>query len=166
MKRTLFFAALVAMILGGTGIAGAKVVKKAKKKAKRIEIQQGMYTQEGAVRLENGDVANLEMAFIQNLYYEYVFTGTITNESYFRYLKPKFTDEALEMLRDSEGKYNWDAITGKAGENKGFDPANFDVKDLGDKIFEVSGNGAKCYFEVTGGEGAYKINRVSAEPLK
>lgn len=175
MKKILFFVALVALVMGTAVDASAKV-KKTKKRAttttttstrtntRNTTIQQGMFTNDGATRYANGDVADLEMAFLQDLYMEYVYTGNIANESYFRYVKPKFTDGALEMLKDENGNYDWTIITGKKDGSAGITPSNFFIKRFG-QCFEVSGGEHKCYFKVGGEEGAYKVIAVSSTPL-
>jgi hypothetical protein len=172
MKKLLFVAAIIALVMGTAVDASAKVKKTTKKRAattrtttaRNTTIQQGMFTNDGATRYANGDVADLEMAFIQDLYMQYVYTGNISNESYFRYIKPKFTDEALEMLKDENGNYDWTIITGKKDGSSGINPSNFFIKRFG-QCFEVSGGEHKCYFKIGGEEGAYKITAVSNTPL-
>ena len=168
MKKFLFVATIVALIFSTAVDADAK--KKVKKKAKAVTTKTvnsanlPKYTQEGVARLSNGDVSDREMAFLQNLYFQYVMPGTISNESYFRYVKLMFTDSALSMLRDADGNYDWSAIEGKAGGGNGFTPS-FKVTNLGNRQYVVEENGPKCYFEVTGTDGAYKISKVSPLPL-
>ena len=75
MKKILFIVTMVALVMGTAVDASAKVKKTKKKVAKttqvakpsqvtahgnKMNIDQGMYTAEGATRLSNGDVANLE----------------------------------------------------------------------------------------------------------
>lgn len=168
MKKFLFIATIVALILGTAIDADAKR-RPRKKRQQNVPVQTTgselpRYTQEGVARLDNGDVADLEMAFIQNLYYQYVIPGTISNENYFRYVSLMFTDGALNMLKDANGNYDWSPIEGKANGATGFTPA-FKVTNLGNRIYVVEEGNNKCYFEVTGGEGAYKIARVSTQPL-
>jgi len=151
----------------GTTVNTSAKVKKTKKVAKTTKTTTlPKYTQAGVSRLENGDVADRRKAFIMNLYFEYVFPGTISNESYFRYVSLKFTDEALDMLKDAEGKYNWDIITCKKDGSTGFAPGDFAINPLGDNQYVVEGKDKKCYFEVSGTDGAYKISKVSATPFK
>lgn len=170
MKKFLFIATMVALVMGTAINTDAKVKKTGKKKAtttkstgkiRNTTIQQGMYTNDGATRYANGDVSDLEMAFLQDFYMTYVYTGNISNEDYFRYIKPKFTDEALEMIKDAEGNYNWNIITCDGTIN----PGNFFIKRFG-QCFEVSAGEKKCYYKVGGAEGAYKITAVSTEPLR
>ncbi len=175
MKKILFLVTIVALVMGTAVGADAKVKKTAKKRATTTQttqqkkaklgsnttIQQGMYTNDGATRYANGDVSDLEMAFLQDFYMTYVYTGNISNEGYFRYIKPKFTDEALEMLKDDQGNYNWNIITCDGTIN----PGNFFVKRFG-QCFEVSAGEKKCYFTVGGEEGAYKITQVGTQPLR
>jgi len=176
MKKFLFITAIVALIMGTAVDASAKV-KKGKRKAqttktapqsqKNIKIDQGMYTSEDATRYANGDVADLEMAFVMNLYMEYVYTGNIYNEAYFPYVKIKFTDAALDQIKDAEGNHDWTIITGRKDGKEGVTPANFFIKRYGEKGFEVTDSGEfKCYLKVEGAEGAYKITQVSNEPVK
>ena len=175
MKKFLFIAAAIALVMGTAASTSAKVVKKTKRTKRTTQIvqpkapttiQQGMYTQEGVERLDNGDVSDLEMAFIQDLYSQYVFTGNIANESYFRYIKPKFTDEALKMMKDSKGNIDWSTIMGTKKGGVGFSYGDGNVINLGNRRYVVEGDGKKCYFEVTGSEGAYKISKVSDKPFK
>ena len=170
MKKFLFIATMVALVMGTAINTDAKVKKTGKKKAtttkstgkiRNTTIQQGMYTNDGATRYANGDVSDLEMAFLQDFYMTYVYTGNISNEDYFRYIKPKFTDEALEMIKDAEGNYNWNIITCDGTIN----PGNFFIKRFG-LSFEVSAGEKKCYYKVGGAEGAYKIPAVGTEPLR
>lgn len=174
MKKFLFFATAIALILGTAANADAKVkkTKRTQHTTKTVQpkapttIQQGMYTQEGVERLENGDVSDLEMAFIQDMYSQYVFTGNIAKESYFRYIKPKFTEGALEMMKDKNGNIDWSTIMGTKNGGAGFSYGDGNVVNLGNGQYVVEGDGKKCYFEVVGVEGAYKISKVSATPLK
>lgn len=173
MKKLFFIAAIVALLMGTAVDASAKVKKgKGKKKAqttktttttqKNIKIDQGMYTSDDATRLDNGDVADLEMAFLLGVYYEYVFNGNIYNEAYLPYVKTKFTDAALEQLKDNEGKYNWSIITGRVGDSLGVTNQNLKITRTGDKEFLVTDGGDfKCTIKVDGPEGAYKISNVS-----
>ena len=169
MKKVLFIATIVALIMGTAVDANAKV-KKTKRKAaqttkqmksnnKTMVVDQGMWTAEGARRLDNGDVANLEQAFLIGFYTEYVYTGNIYNDSYFRYLKLKFTDAGLESIKREDGTYNWEIITG----NGNINASNFTIKELEPKRFLVEGDGHKCILTVTGGEGMYKIAKVESE---
>jgi uncharacterized membrane protein YvbJ len=169
MKKFLFIATIVALVMGTAVDASAKV-KKGKRKAtttqtttKQVKsnknnmvIDQGMWTAEGAQRLENGDVANLEQAFLIGFYTEYVYTGNIYNDSYFRYLKLKFTNNGLESIKKDDGTYNWELITG----NGNINAENFTIKEVEPKLFLVEGGGHKCYIKVAGAEGAYKIDEV------
>ena len=154
----------------GTAVDASAKVKKGKRKAtttqtttKQVKsnknnmvIDQGMWTAEGAQRLENGDVANLEQAFLIGFYTEYVYTGNIYNDSYFRYLKLKFTNNGLESIKKDDGTYNWELITG----NGNINAENFTIKEVEPKLFLVEGGGHKCYIKVAGAEGAYKIDEV------
>lgn len=174
MKKYLFIAVIAALVMGTAVDASAKV-KKGKRKAqttktttqKNIKIDQGMYTSEDATRLANGDVADLQMAYVMNLYMEYVYTGNIYNEAYFPYVKIKFTDAALEQLKDAEGNYDWTIITGRKDGSQGVTPANFFIQRYGKQGFMVTDSGNfKCYLKVEGAEGAYKITQVSSEPVE
>ncbi len=173
MKKFLFIAALVAMIVGTSVDTSAKVKRgKGKRKAQTTKniyppktmkshhntmvIEDGMWTVEGAERLANGDVANLEMAYLIGFYKDYVFNGNIYDKAQFRYLKLKFTKHALEMLDNGDGTFKWDIITGNGKINR----HNFRIKELRPKEFIVEGGGHKCIFEVVGIEGSYKIARV------
>lgn len=130
-----------------------------------MKVDQGMYTAEDAYRLDNGDVSDLEMAFLQNFYGQYVFNGNIYNEAHFPYVKTKFTPAALSQLADDEG-YNWSMITGRTDDSEGVTPQNFNIKRCGEKCFEVSDSkGFKCYIKVEGADGAYKITQVSSSPV-
>ncbi len=177
MKKFLFIATVIALIMGTTVNVDAK--RRVRKKAATTTQQQQKkkdvpvytpgsgnkaYTQEGVERQENGDVADLEMAFIQNLYYQYVIPGTIANPSYFNYVKPLFAESALTMLKDANGNIDWAPIIGTAGGGKGFTPA-FKISKLSPSNYLVEDNGGKCYFEVKGSDGAYKITKVSTQPL-
>jgi hypothetical protein len=183
MKKILFIATIVALIMGTSVDASAKVKRSKRQKAQTSQtiktsqtiqnpkkmkshnntmvVDQGMWTKEGAHRLANGDVANLEQAFLMDFYMEYVFTGNIYNDTYFRYIKLRFTDNGLESIKNEDGSYNWELITGD-GE---ITAENFTIKELdnGRKEFLVQGGNRKCYFEVTGTEGSYKINKVHPE---
>ncbi len=178
MKKILFIVTMVALVIGTAVDASAKVKKTKKKVAKttqvakpsqvtahgnKMNIDQGMYTAEGATRLSNGDVANLEQAYLTNFLMEYVFTGNLVKDSYFRYVKLKFTDEALEMLKNGEDGYDWTIITGKRNGNEGINPSNYSMKELTPGQFLVEGGGHKCVFVVSGKDGAYKISSVKAE---
>ena len=170
MKKILFIAAIVALVMGTAVDASAKVKKgKGKRKAQTtvttkqmksnnntMVVDQGMWTAEGAQRLDNGDVANLEQAFLIGFYTEYVYTGNIYNDSYFRYLKLKFTPEGLESIKKDDGTYNWELITG----NGNINASNFTIKEIQPKRFLVEGDGHKCIITVAGGEGSYKIAKV------
>ena len=166
MKKFLFIATLVALLMGTTIDASAKVKKSKRKVAKttmqtksngnNMVVDQGMWTEEGAARLANGDVANLEQAFVIGFYGEYVFTGNIYNNTYFRYLKLKFTPEGLESIKKEDGTYNWDLITG----NGNINASNFKINAVSPKEFVVEGDGHSCHITVTGTEGAYKICNV------
>lgn len=165
MKKILFIATIVALIVGTSVDANAKV-KKGKRKAvaakqtksnnNKMVVDQGMWTVEGAHRLDNGDVANLEEAFIRGFFDEYVYTGNLYNDSYLRYIKIRFTSEALESLKNADGTYNWDLITGHGN----ITPENFSIKEVSPKYFLVEGGGHSCHIGVTGTEGSYKISKV------
>ena len=175
MKKFLFIAAIAALLMGTAVDASAKVKKGKKHKAQttktvtttqqNIKIDQGMYTAEDATRLANGDVSDLEMAYLQKFYNEYVFTGNIYNEAYFPYVKTKFTPAALNQLSDGAGGYNWSAITGRTDDSMGVTSSDFNIKRYGAKGFEVTGAGFKCYIKVEGADGAYKITQISSEPV-
>ena len=177
MKKLLFIAAIVALVMGTAVDADAKVKKSKVKKQKaqttktitsnkqNMKVDQGMYTAEEASRLENGDVSDLEMAFLQNFYGQYVFNGNIYNGSYFPYVKTKFTAAALEQITDAEG-YDWSIITGRTEDSVGVTPQDFNIKRHGRKGFEVSDSkGFKCYIKVEGADGAYKITQISKTPV-
>lgn len=177
MKKFLFVAVMTALLMGTTVDASAKVKKTQKRKAQtakvvtsnnqNMKIDKGMYTSEDATRYANGDVADLEMAFVQDLYMQYVYTGNIYNEAYFPYVKIKFNDAALEQLKDAEGNYDWTILTGRKNDKIGVTPENFFIKRHGEKGFVVTdGSDFKCYLKVEGPEGAYKITQVSNEPVK
>lgn len=174
MKKILFIAAIVALVMGTAVDASAKVkkgkgkrkvaqttqtAKQAKSNNNNMVIDQGMWTVEGAQRLDNGDVANLEQAFLIGFYTEYVYTGNLYNNTYLRYVKLKFTKDALESLNNGDGTYNWDLISG----NGNITADNFTIKELQPKRFLVEGGGHKCIITVTGGEGSYKIAKVESE---
>ncbi len=167
MKKILFIATIVALIMG-TAIDASAKVKKGHRKAQatttkpvksnknNMVVDQGMWTVEGAHRLANGDVANLEEAFIRGFFDEYVFTGNLYNDTYMRYVKIRFTNEALEELKNDDGTYNWDLVTG----NGNITPENFTIKEVKPRYFLVEGGGHSCHIAVTGTEGAYKIAKV------
>ncbi len=173
MKKFLFIAAIVALLMGTAVDASAKVKKGKVKKQKaqttktvtsnnqKMKVDQGMYTAEEASRLENGDVADLEKAFIADFYGQYVFNGNIYNEAYFPYVKTKFTSAALSQITDAEG-YDWSIITGRNENSMGITPDYFIINRLEGNWFEVCGaDGFKCYLKVEGSDGAYKITQVS-----
>ncbi|MBR5085833.1 MAG: hypothetical protein IKX31_02360 [Muribaculaceae bacterium] len=179
MKKFLFIATIVALILGTSVNVDAK--RKVRKKQQNVPTKQTtkaqnnvavevpgtgerLYTQPGAERLENGDVSDLEMARIQLFYGQYVFPGTVANKSYFPYVKTFFTQEALDMLKGDDGEINWDPIFGKANGGEGFTPA-YQIQNLGNGIYVVEEGNSKCYFEVKGSDGNYKITKVSTKPL-
>lgn len=184
MKKFLFVAVMAALLMGTAVDATAKVKKTQKRKAQTtkvatsnqkaitsnqqtMKIDKGMYTHEGATRYANGDVADLEMAFVQDLYMQYVYTGNIYNEAYFPYVKIKFNDAALEQIKDAEGNYDWTILTGRKDDKIGVTPDNFFIRRHGEKGFMVTDGGDfKCYLKVEGPEGAYKITQVSAEEVK
>ena len=158
---------MVALVLGTAVTADAKVKKRGTRKQQpRTTVQQGKYTQEGVSRLSNGDVSDIQMAFIQDLYMQYVYTGNLENEDYFRYVKLKFTDEALQSLTDEDGVVDWSCITGKTGGASGFDMTAIKFNDLGDHVIQVTDGVRACYFKVVGTDGAFKIGRVSATPFE
>ena len=127
----------------------------------KMKVDQGMYTAEEASRLENGDVADLEKAFIADFYGQYVFNGNIYNEAYFPYVKIKFTSAALSQITDAEG-YDWSIITGRNENSMGITPDYFIINRLEGNWFEVCGaDGFICYLKVEGSDGAYKITQVS-----
>ena len=182
MKKLLFIATIVALIMGTSVNIDAK--RKVRKKQQNVPTKtqqtttkaqqnvavevpgsdQRLYTQPGAQRLENGDVSDLEMARIQLFYGQYVFPGTVANKSYFPYVKTFFTQEALDMLKGADGEINWDPIFGKTNGGAGFTPA-YQIQNLGNGIYVVEEGKSKCYFEVKGTDGNYKITKVSTTPL-
>ncbi len=177
MKKILFVAAIVALLMGTAVDGSAKVKKRQVKKAKAqttktvksngqdMKVDQGMYTAGEANRLENGDVSDLEMAFLQNFYHQYVFNGNIYNGAHFPYVKTKFAPAALEQITDAEG-YDWSKITGRTDDSEGVTPQDFNIKRYGKNGFEVSDSkGFKCYIKVEGADGAYKITQVSSTPV-
>ncbi len=179
MKKLLFIAAIVALVMGTAVDASAKVKKGKGKKAKAqttktitsnnqtMKVDQGMYTAEDANRLDNGDVSDLEMAYLQNFYAQYVFNGNIYNDAYLPYVKVKFTKPALAQLANADGTYNWALLTGRTEESVGVTASDFSINRCGDKCFEVSGAGGfKCYVKVEGADGAYKIAKVSSTPAE
>ncbi len=178
MKKFLFIAAIVALIMGTAVDASAKVKKVKGKKAKaqttktvksnsqNMKVDQGMYTAEDANRLDNGDVSDLEKAYIANFYGQYVFNGNIYNEAYFPYVKTKFTPAALAQIADAEG-YDWSMITGRTDDSMGITPDYFIINRLEGNWFEVCGaDGFKTYLKVEGADGAYKITQISKTPVK
>ena len=169
MKKFLFIAAIVALIMGTSVDANAKIKKgqrKATQTTKQMKsnnnemvVDQGMWTDKNAQRLDNGDVANLEQAFLMGFYSQYVYTGNIYNDTYFRYIKLKFTNNGLESIKKADGTYNWELITG----NGNINASNFTIKEVSPKRFLVEGDGHKCYITVAGADGAYKIDKVEGE---
>lgn len=178
MKKFLFIAAIVALIMGTAVDASAKV-KKGKGKGKykpqttktvksnnnEMHVDQGMYTADGAERLNNGDVADLEKAFLINFYSQYVFNGNIYNESYFPYVKTKFTSDALKLLANDEGGYNWSIITGRTNDSLGVTQDHIIIDRVDGNWFVVGGEDSfNIYLKVEGADGAYKITNVSTFP--
>ena len=173
MKKLLFIAAIVALVMGTAVDADAKVKKGKGKKAKaqttktvsnnkNMKVDQGMYTAEEANRLANGDVADLEIAFISDFYGQYVFNGNIYNDAYLPYVKIKFSKPALGTLAKADGSYDWSVITGRTDESMGITPDHFIINRLDGNWFSVSGaDGFNCYLKVEGSDGAYKITEVS-----
>lgn len=173
MKKFLFIATIVALIMGTAVDASAKRKRvRSKQKAQttktvtsnnqNMKVDQGMYTAEDANRLDNGDVSDLEKAYITNFYGQYVFNGNIYNDSYLPYVKIKFSKPALSQLAQADGSYDWSIITGRSDDAMGITPDNFNVDRLDGNWFCVSGaNGFKCYLKVEGSDGAYKITEVS-----
>ena len=151
----------------GTAVDASAKVKKTKKKAtkttqvakqsqvtahgNKMNIDQGMYTAEGATRLSNGDVANLEQAYLTNFLMEYVFTGNLVKDSYFRY---QYYQAGMPLREQTTGKRNG---------NEGINPSNYSMKELTPGKFLVEGGGHKCVFTISGKDGAYKISSVEAE---
>ena len=171
MKKFLFIAAIAALLMGTAVDASAKVKKTKKHKAQttksitsnnqKMKIDQGMYTAEEATRLENGDVADLEMAFLIGFYNEYVFNGNIYNKAYFPYVKTKFNENALNQLKDAEGNYDWKILSGRSDDSLGVTSENLNITKTGDKVFLVTdGANFKCQLKVEGPEGAYKITQI------
>ena len=181
MKKFLLFAAMVALVMG-TSIDVSAKVKKSKRKAaaqttqtttqqstqhpmqaksnnNNMVVDQGMWTDERAKRLDNGDVANLEQAFVIGFYENYVYNGEIYNKNQLPYLKLKFTKDGLESLKKNDGTYNWDLITGNGMINSG----NFTIKEVSPKKFLVEGDGHQCYITVMGEEPSYRISKVESE---
>ncbi len=174
MKKFLFIAAIVALVMGTAVDASAKVKKGKGKKQKaqttktvtsnnqNMKVDQGMYTAEDANRLDNGDVSDLEKAYITNFYGQYVFNGNIYNDSYLPYVKIKFSKPALSQLAKADGSYDWSVITGRTDDSMGITPDKFIVNRLDGNWFEVCGaDGFVCYLKVEGSDGAYKITQVS-----
>lgn len=173
MKKFLFIVTIVALVMGTAVDAGAKKKKgQGKKKAqttqtiksnnKNMKVDQGMYTAEDANRLANGDVADLEKAYISDFYGQYVFNGNIYNDAYLPYVKIKFSKPALSQLAKADGSYDWSVITGRTDESIGITPDYFIINRLDGNWFEVCGaDGFKTYLKVEGSDGAYKITQVS-----
>ena len=173
MKKFLFIAAILALIMGTAVDASAKVKKGKGKKVKaqttqtinqqeNIKVDQGMYTAEDARRLANGDVADLEKAFIADFYGQYVFNGNIYNNAYLPYVKTRFSMNALNQFSDGNGGYDWSIITGRTDDSMGITPDYFIINRLEGNWFEVCGaNGFNTYLKVEGSDGAYKITQVS-----
>ena len=174
MKKFLFIAAIVALVMA-TGVDASAKVKKGKGKKQtaqttktitshnqNMKVDQGMYTAEDANRLANGDVSDLEKAYIADFYAQYVFNGNIYNDAYLPYVKIKFSKPTLSQFAKADGSYDWSMITGRTDESLGITPDNFIINRLDGNWFEVCGaNGFKCYLKVEGSDGAYKITQVS-----
>lgn len=174
MKKFLFIVTIVALVMGTAVDASAKKkIVRGKKKAQttktiksnnqNMKVDQGMYTADDATRLDNGDVADLEIAYLIGFYSEYVFNGNIYNEAYFPYVKTKFNNAALEQLKDADGNYDWTIITGrKTDGTMGVTQQNIKITRNGNNEFLVTDGGDfKCTLKVEGPEGAYKITNVS-----
>lgn len=173
MKKFLFIATIVALIMGTAVDASAKKKKSHGKKKpqttktvtsndQNMKIDQGMYTADDATRLANGDVADLEKAFIADFYGQYVFNGNIYNEAYLPYVKIKFSKATLNQLANAEGGYDWSVITGRTDDSMGITPDYFIINRLEGNWFEVCGaDGFNTYLKVEGSDGAYKITEVS-----
>ena len=173
MKKLLLLATLVALVMGTSVDVSAKVKKSKRKVAQTTKqttkqvksnnnnmvIDQGMWTDERAKRLDNGDVANLEQAFLIGFYENYVYNGEIYNENQMPYLKLKFTKDGLESLKKDDGTYNWDLITG----NGMINASNFSIKEVTPKKFLVEGDGHHCYITVMCEEPSYRISKVESE---
>ncbi|MBR5639811.1 MAG: hypothetical protein IKW83_08620 [Muribaculaceae bacterium] len=175
MKKFLFIAAIVALIMGTAVDASAKVRKGKGKKHQaqtsktiksnnqNMKVDQGMYTADDATRLANGDVADLEKAFIADFYGQYVFNGNIYNEAYLPYVKIKFSKAALSKLANADGGYDWSVVTGRNDDSAGITPDHFIINRLDGNWFEVCGaDGFNTYLKVEGSDGAYKITEVSS----
>lgn len=177
MKKLLLVATLVALVMGTSIDASAKVKKSKRKVAQTTKqttqttpkqmksnnntmvVDQGMWTDERAKRLDNGDVANLEQAFVIGFYENYVYNGEIYNDNQMPYLKLKFTKDGLESLKKDDGTYNWDLITGNGMINS----SNFSIKEVAPKKFLIEGDGHHCYITVMGEEPSYRISKVESE---
>lgn len=177
MKKFLFIATIVALIMGTAVDASAKRKKGHGKKkpqttkpitnnGQNMNIDQGMYTAEGATRLENGDVADLEQAFIVDFYSQYVFTGNIYNEAHLPYVKIKFSKDALNQLSDGKGGYDWSVITGRTDDSMGITPDHFILNHEGKWVDVYGADGFECHLKVEGSDGAYKITQVSSKSVE